>query len=173
MCGPWQRSQYSDSLRASRSGDWIPSTPALGPTQPSVQWVPGLFRGGKAAGVWRPPTPSSAEVKERVEQYLYSPSGCSWLVLGWTLLTGDDWKESSCGVMEVVLRYLPGGTDENHVQPQSLKTAEDHEDSNQESPKRKSKSVLLRRPPWPFTVRRMTINFSYHCSSSWRWLQIA
>jgi len=28
------------------------------------------------------PTPSSAEVKERVELYLYSPSGPSWPVLG-------------------------------------------------------------------------------------------
>jgi hypothetical protein len=31
------------------------------------------------------PPPSSAEVKERVELYLYSPSGPSWPVLGWTL----------------------------------------------------------------------------------------
>ena len=29
-----------------------------------------------------PPPPSNAEVKERVELYLYSPSGPSWRVLG-------------------------------------------------------------------------------------------
>ena len=43
-----------------------PSSLALGPTQPPTQWVQ-VFPRCKAAGAWRlPPTPSSAEVKERV-----------------------------------------------------------------------------------------------------------
>jgi hypothetical protein len=41
--------------------------------------LPGVKRPGR--GVDHPP-PSSAEVKESVELYLYSPSGPSWLVLG-------------------------------------------------------------------------------------------
>jgi len=49
-----------------------PSRPAPGPTQPPIQWVPGLSRGGKAAGAWRwPPITSSAKIKERVGLYLY------------------------------------------------------------------------------------------------------
>ena len=45
-----------------------------------------VFPGGKTAGTWRwQTTPSSAKVKERVELYLYSPSGPSCPVLGWTL----------------------------------------------------------------------------------------
>ena len=62
-----------------------PSRPTLGP--PSLLYNGyRVFPGGKAAGAWRwPPTPSSAVVDERVELYLYSPSGPSWPVLGWTL----------------------------------------------------------------------------------------
>ena len=60
-----------------------PSRPVLGPTQPPIQWVPGLFHGVKrpGRGVNHLP-PFSAEVKERVELYLFSPSGPSWFVLG-------------------------------------------------------------------------------------------
>jgi hypothetical protein len=63
-----------------------PSRPALGPTQAPIQRVLSLSR-GQAAGAWRwPPTPSSTEIKERVELYLFFPSELSWPVIGWTLL---------------------------------------------------------------------------------------
>ena len=57
-----------------------PSRQGLGSTQPPVQWLMGVVPGDKA---WRlSPTPSSAEVKERLEVHIYSPSGFSWPVLG-------------------------------------------------------------------------------------------
>ena len=58
----------------------------LEPTQPPTQWVPILSWGVKRPGCGSDhPTPSSAEVKERVELYIYSPSGASWSVLRKTL----------------------------------------------------------------------------------------
>ena len=44
-----------------------------------------VFSRGKAAGAWLwPPITYSAEVKEREELLLYSYSGPSWPLLGWT-----------------------------------------------------------------------------------------
>jgi hypothetical protein len=54
-----------------------PASYTMGPV--SFPWVK-----RPRSGVDHPP-PSSAQVKERVELYLYSPSGPSWSVLGWTL----------------------------------------------------------------------------------------
>jgi hypothetical protein len=89
-CGPGLRSRKSDSLRAGLSGHRIAvgvrfSAPVQ--TGPGVhpQWVPGLFPRGKRPGRGADHPPSSTEVEERVELYLYSPFGPSWPVLGRTL----------------------------------------------------------------------------------------
>ena len=82
------------TLQAGRSGDRIPvgarfSAPTH--TGPGAHPAPCTISTGSFPGVNRPgrgvdhPPPSSAEVKERVELYLYSPSGPSWPVLGRTL----------------------------------------------------------------------------------------
>jgi hypothetical protein len=71
----------------------------LGCKCPVSRFLPGrakdlsapLMGTGSFLGVKRPgrgvdhPPPSSAEVKERVELYIYSPSGPSWPVLGSTV----------------------------------------------------------------------------------------
>jgi hypothetical protein len=50
-----------------------PSRPILGPIQPSIQWVRGLSLGVKwPGGGVDNPSLSSAEVKERIQLYLYS-----------------------------------------------------------------------------------------------------
>jgi hypothetical protein len=52
------------------------SRPALGPTPPPVQWIPGLSWGYTAARAWRwSITPISSRGQERVELYLYFPYG--------------------------------------------------------------------------------------------------
>jgi len=89
--GPGELSRYSDSLRAGRSGDRIPVGPKFtAPVQTAPRAYPasytmgtGSFPGVKwpGRGVNNQP-PSSAEVKERVELYFYSPFGPSWPVLG-------------------------------------------------------------------------------------------
>jgi hypothetical protein len=56
------------------------SSPALGPIQSPIQWVPGSF----SLGVRRPgrkadhSPPSSAEVKDWVQIYIHSPNTPSW-----------------------------------------------------------------------------------------------
>ena len=58
--------------------------------------VQGFFPWDKADGSWRwAPTPSSAEVRERVDLYLYSPSGPSWPALRRTL-TCRNWLFELC-----------------------------------------------------------------------------
>jgi hypothetical protein len=54
--------------------------PALGPTQPPIQWVPGTFSFGvKRPGREADHSPqSSAEFKECLELYLHSPNTSSW-----------------------------------------------------------------------------------------------
>ena len=83
-------SRFSDSLRAGRSGDRIPVAAIFSAPVQTVRAsytigigsFPGVKRPG--CGVDHPP-PSIAKAKERVGLYIYSPSGPSWSVLGWTL----------------------------------------------------------------------------------------
>jgi hypothetical protein len=91
---PGRRSRYSDSLRAGRSWDRIPVGARFSaPLQTGPGAHPASYRMGtiSSPGVKRPgrgvnhPSPSSTEVKERVEVYFYFPSELSWPALGRTL----------------------------------------------------------------------------------------
>ena len=69
--------QSVQRLWAGRSGDLIPMGLRFPATRRDRPWgTPRLLH----------PPPSYAEVKERVEQCLYSPSGPSWPVLRWTII---------------------------------------------------------------------------------------
>jgi hypothetical protein len=82
---------YRDSLRAGQSGDRNPvGTRFSAPVPTGTGAHPASYAMGLGSfpGVKRPrrgvdhPPPSSAEVKERVQLYLCSPSGPSWPVIG-------------------------------------------------------------------------------------------
>ena len=62
-----------------------PSSWALGPTQPPLQWLPGHALGVKRPGrVIDHPRPPSVQVTERVELHLYSSSGLPRPVTDWS-----------------------------------------------------------------------------------------
>jgi hypothetical protein len=75
---PWYLSRHSAGLRSGRGlGIFLftASRTTLGPTQPPIQWVPGvLYLGIKRPGREADHSPpSGAEVKECVEIHLHSP----------------------------------------------------------------------------------------------------
>jgi hypothetical protein len=80
---------------------------------------PGVKQLGR--GVDHPP-PSSAEVKERVELYLYSHSGPSWPVLGWTLpFTWGPRHSTVCrGHICTTLSFLPPASEGKNVRSFTL-----------------------------------------------------
>ena len=66
-----------------RFSESVQTGPAFHPASYTMGagFFPGVKQPGR--GVDHPP-PSSTEVKERIQLYIYSPSGSSWPVLGWT-----------------------------------------------------------------------------------------
>ena len=91
MFEPKLLSRYSDSLRAGWSGDRDPvetrfsasvqTGPGAHPAHRKVgtEFLSGVKRPGR--GIDYPPSPST-EGKQRLEPYLYSPSGPSWPAIG-------------------------------------------------------------------------------------------
>jgi len=83
-------SRYSGWIRAGPSGDRIPvgakffAPVQTGPGDHPASYIRGTgsFPGVNRAGRSVDHPPSIAEVKGRVELYLYSPSGSSWPIVG-------------------------------------------------------------------------------------------
>jgi hypothetical protein len=96
---------YSESLRAGRSGHHIPVVARFSTPVQNVLWAhassytkrtvsfPAAKRHGRDVDH---PSPSSAEVKERVELYLYFPSG------HWRLFYSEIYF---IGVLKPAIRY--------------------------------------------------------------------
>jgi hypothetical protein len=113
QCGPGYLDQYSDSLRTGLSGDRIPVvTRFSAPVQTGNGAHPASYTMGTGPfarvkrpghGVDHPPLPS-AEVKEKVGIYLYSSSGHSWPVLGWTVLCLV-WEQQLYVLMQRSLKF--------------------------------------------------------------------
>ena len=78
--GPGIKSRWGSRFSAA-----IQTGPGAHPTSYTMRTrpFPELKRSGRGADH---SLPSSAGVKERVKPYIYSPSGPSWPLLGWTLL---------------------------------------------------------------------------------------
>jgi hypothetical protein len=77
--GPGIESRWGEIFRTCPDRSWGP------PSLLYIQWVP-VLSWDKVARAWSwPPTPSGAEVKERVEIYLHCTSGPLWSVLEWSL----------------------------------------------------------------------------------------
>ena len=164
-------SQYSDSLRAGRSGDRIPVGARFSSL---VQICPGAhpasctMGSGSLTGVKRSerrvyhPPPPSAEVKERVELYLYSPSEPSWPVIGWTVplpfiftnLHRTLWRlrgervdsRRKCRERERCEPLLYWGAEEHHLL-----------ESSQASPARPSGSSGMKMKMWEKDVTILTV----------------
>ena len=111
-CGGYRDSSVCIAARYGLDGPGIesrwgrdfphPSIPALGLTQPPVQWVSGLSPGVKRPGRGDDhPPPPKCRGHERVGLYLYSPSGPSWPVIGWTLPFTSCVVEPPCGSCSV------------------------------------------------------------------------